>query len=171
MTYEQIKQQATDRLTIDWELAKSCPDVSTSVNHLVCDCAFYRSEIITNTDDTALALQNVNKHSFGDGYFNIETKIETDVSGYPDEYSGIEIDSVDIWFEKSAYKAKSEEDFNNLLNNEQVIKQEVKKLVSDILFESITGKWMRTPECEVMKLWKDGIISFEQLKQATYSDC
>jgi len=116
-------------------------------------------------------MKDILNHSFGKNYFNESIKLDTSIDARAGSDGEIEFENVSIFFKKTAYKAKSEEDFSRLIANERMVEQEIRKLVTDIFFNNSTETWLRTPDCTTMKLWRDGIISFEQLEKATYSNC
>ena len=171
MTYEQIKQQVIDNLTADWELAKSCPS-EWNGNNLVCNSKSHETQYISDIEDTNEALEDISSHSFGDNYFNERTKLDTNVVAWSED-SEVEVECVDIFFRKTALIAKSNDEFNNLISIESVINYEIKSLIADIFADNQVKQpyYKHQPSCETMKLWRDKIISFEQLEQATYSNC
>ena len=178
MKYEEVMKNCINKLKEDWNQAKKLDKDNFDMNVCVSEYLKY-APYITNVNSMQKVLSEYKKEtSFDNGYIKVKTEIITDVDGYCDSDGSIEVDNVDVFLKTIGVRPKTEEEFNDMLDNEFQMKRIFINYIRDIIFNKANemkldvGKFtLYNIPCSLVKLYKEGVLDLEGLTKAVYTNC
>lgn len=132
-------------------------------------------ETVQDMRDTILRQASCTE--FNRGYITTETKVDTDVDGWSDNDGGIEVESVYVSLETIGIRPFTDEEFEELLIRGITLRRLFKEYIKGKIVEnnseeiSKCRQWRMEVDCKILELFKDDIITFDQVVKATLSSC
>ena len=178
MKYEEVMEKCINKLKEDWNQAKKLDKDNFNMDVCKSEYVQYKPYIIDVGSMQKVLSEYKEETSFDNGYIKVKTEIRTDVDGYCDSDGSIEVENVDVFLETYGIRPKTEEEFNNMLNDEFQLKRIFINYIRDIIFNKANemkldvGKFtLYNIPCSLVKLYQEGILDLEGLTKAVYTNC
>ena len=176
MKYEEAMNNCIKQLKADWEQANKLDKDNYNMDVCVNVEERYGDGIAT-IKDMQSALQEYSKSTtFNEGFIKVTNKLIYDVDAWADN-GEVEIEGVYTELQVYGYKPMTESEFNKLLSNEFLMNNLFKSYLAPVLLENAkkleldNSYRMYTAPCNVLNLYKQGILDFDGLTKAVYSNC
>ncbi len=183
-TFKSLTEEYIQDLENNYELVKSlfkAKDKITNISNLiVCTSNTYEEHIDNPQSFNSIKkahdlIQEERKtyHGLMERY-----SIEPEVDGYCID-GDMEIDKVDLTAQLLYYVPLSQNVFNKLIDeNTYQFSTNFKEFMKNHLYKSMLENtkqdkkaWINNPNCKMIELFKDKVITYDQLLKATYSSC
>ena len=143
------------------------------------DLAYIMQELYEDRDCTTCGWEYKEVCTNPDSRLCADFVSDSDICELWENKDEIEVNSVDVTLETTGVRPLTQDEFNGLKGSEYWINEQFKtyltKHVIDKYEETKTiGLWYRKNtkiDCKVLALFKEDIVTFEQLVKATFSTC